>query len=99
MELPAELQEGFRNDVHQFEEERHMPYVTSIERLAKEEGREEGARTELVATIRTLLKAKFGSAPSPVMARVRVIKELPRLRTLQRAIIEAESLQAFRELL
>jgi hypothetical protein len=46
-----------------------------------------------------LLKAKFGSAPSPVMARVRVIKELPRLRTLQRAIIEAESLQAFRELL
>jgi hypothetical protein len=99
MELPTELQEGFRNDVHQFEEEQHMPYVTSIERLAKKEGLEEGARTELVEIIRTFLETKFGSAPLPVMAKVQSIKELPRLRTLHGALIEAESLQVFSELL
>jgi hypothetical protein len=44
MELPAELQEEFRQQVHAFEQEQHMPYVTSFERLAKKEGRREGRR-------------------------------------------------------
>ena len=40
--LSAELQQRFRADLHEFEKERQMPYLSSIERLAKEEGREEG---------------------------------------------------------
>jgi len=95
MELPAELQEGFRRELHEFEEERHMPYVTSIERLAKKEGRQ----AELLETIRAGLKDRFGSAGSRLMARVRAEDDLPRLRLLARALIKAESLQAFRDLL
>src|SRR5262249_29361644 len=61
--LPLELDESFREEVHRFEEERRMPYVTTIERLAKEEGREEGreqGRTEtLQESILRLLKSKF----------------------------------------
>jgi hypothetical protein len=99
MELPAELQDGFRQELHKFEEERHMPYITSVERLAKKEGRQEGARAELLGTIRAGLKDRFGSAGVRLMVKVRAIGELPRLRMLARVLIKAESLQAFRDLL
>ena len=42
MVLPADLQGQFRGEVYRFEEERHMPYLSSFERLAMEEGREKG---------------------------------------------------------
>jgi hypothetical protein len=40
--IPSELEQSFRSEVERFEEARRMPYVTSIERLAREEGRQEG---------------------------------------------------------
>jgi hypothetical protein len=51
-----QLSQGNVREIHGFNEERQMPYVTSIERLA----RQEGAREELLAIIRAVLKAKFG---------------------------------------
>ena len=42
LELSEALQEVFRNEMYQFEEEQRMPYVTSIERMALKKGREEG---------------------------------------------------------
>jgi hypothetical protein len=40
--LPPELEQSFRTDLERFEEAQRMPYVTSIERLAREEGHKEG---------------------------------------------------------
>jgi len=40
--LPVELEPEFRQELDKLQEEKTMPYVTSIERLAKEEGRQEG---------------------------------------------------------
>ena len=42
MDLPPVLAIQFRAGLEQIEEEKKMPYVTSVELLAKEEGREEG---------------------------------------------------------
>jgi hypothetical protein len=97
MDLPPELQDGFRKELHEFEEERHMPYVTSIERLAREEGREEGAREELLATIQTTLEDKFGAAGLYLMTKVRNIADLPRLRALNREIVKTDSLQTLHD--
>jgi hypothetical protein len=103
MELPKALQEGFRQDLYVFEEERHMPYVTSIERMAEErglrEGAREGARAELLRTIRTGLKDKFGAPGARLMRKVRAVEELRRQRALARALIKAESLDDLRALL
>lgn len=41
--LPDNLEIKFKDFVHQIEEEQHMAYVTSIERLAMEEGKLEAA--------------------------------------------------------
>ncbi len=42
MDLPSPLELQFRDTLMQIESEKHMPYVTSIERLAKSEGKIEG---------------------------------------------------------
>ena len=42
MDLPREFEEEFQEQIHRFEEERQMPYVTAIERMALEKGRTEG---------------------------------------------------------
>lgn len=42
MDLPQDVEEAFRSDLHRFEEEKRMRYVTSIERLARKEGWQEG---------------------------------------------------------
>lgn len=40
--LPEDLQREYRNEIEEFEEEKRMPYVTSIERMGIEKGRVEG---------------------------------------------------------
>jgi predicted transposase/invertase (TIGR01784 family) len=37
--LPEGLKQAFRSELEQYEQERQMPYVTSIEEMAIEEGR------------------------------------------------------------
>ena len=42
IDLPVELQKEFGMNLNAIEEEKSMPYVTSVERLAREEGIEQG---------------------------------------------------------
>jgi hypothetical protein len=42
IQLPDDIQLEFRQQLEQFEQEQRMPYITSIERMAIEKGREEG---------------------------------------------------------
>ncbi len=44
MDLPPELEEGFRAEMYRYEEEKKMPYLSSIERLAMKEGLEKGLK-------------------------------------------------------
>jgi hypothetical protein len=99
LELPPELQQDFRQELYAFEEGRQMPYVTSIERLAKAEGREEGARENCLELIQAGLKDKFGANGVRLMAKVRAVNELPRLLALARFLMKADTLQAFSEML
>jgi predicted transposase/invertase (TIGR01784 family) len=46
LELPASLKQAFRDELEQYEQERQMPYVTSIEQMGIEKGREEGREEE-----------------------------------------------------
>ena len=74
-----------------------MPYVTSIERLAREEGRKEGreeARIEHLAIIEEILQERFGADGSRLLTKIREMKKLPRLRTLILEIVSGQSLQS-----
>jgi hypothetical protein len=47
MGLPPDLDRRFRDELQALEQEQKMPYITSVERLGREEGRQEGLQEGL----------------------------------------------------
>ena len=71
MHLREDLEERFRVELSSFEEERQMPYVTSIERLAEARGEARGeTRGQARAVLRQLSKI-LGSVPEEHQEQVR----------------------------
>ena len=93
--LPGELEQQFRVELAQFEAEVKMEYVTSVERLAKEEGREEGMREMLI----DLLQARFEVLAPELIEKINQIEDSDRLKALHRAALTIMSLPAFEQLL
>ena len=100
MDLPPELELQFRDDVTQFEQEKQMPYVTSIERLGRAEGmavgraegRAEAARETILHAIESGMLAKFGEDGGALMPQLRQIDELARLEAILARLWTATSL-------
>jgi hypothetical protein len=84
--LPDELTEKFRQTVAEFEEEKHMPYVTSIERLGKQEGLQEATREAVVE----ILKTRFAAVPPAILDALNRLDDLGTLRALLRRAITVE---------
>ena len=90
--LPPELEQSFRTDLERFEEARRMPYVTSIERLAREEGHKEGVAEGLQIAILKVLEHKFKKLPAKHIRKVRSVREIDELSALLQAANDAETL-------
>jgi hypothetical protein len=99
MDLPPELQQDFRDEIAHWEEERHMPYVTSVDRLAIAEGMAKERLEELQENIATLLESRFGTPGKRLTSRVRKINDLAQLRSIFQAIIKADSVAEARQAL
>ena len=76
-----------------------MEYVTSIERLAMEEGREEGREENAREMLIDLLQVRFGSLPNNLIEQLNQIEDISRLKALHREAIGVDSLYAFQQLL
>jgi predicted outer membrane lipoprotein len=76
-----------------------MRYVTSIERLAMEEGREEGREEGLQVGIRQsilgVLQARFGVVSAMATGRLEQVEDMERLQALLGQAATAESLTSF----
>jgi len=98
MALPEELARSFKNQVRRIEEEKKMPFVTSVELLGREEGLQQGLQQGLQeglqAALLDLLTARFGDVPESLAAVVRAIHDPERLRALHRRAVTIESLSA-----
>jgi hypothetical protein len=90
MELPPALVKVFRQEVDQIQEERRMPYVTSIERLARREG--------MCLGIESLLRVQFGEEGLKLMPEIHEIHEEETLRAILKALETATSLDEVRRL-
>jgi len=66
LELPVMEETAFWREARAYEEERAMPYITSVERRGREEGREEGKREAL----RRIARARFGEVPEALEQRI-----------------------------
>lgn len=78
LQLPKELEQQFRQDLEALEGETNMPYITSIERMAREEGEakgfeqglERGIEQGLARSLLTVLTHRFGPLDAGVRARI-----------------------------
>jgi hypothetical protein len=70
MGLPTGLEKQFRIELERLEAERHMRYVTSVERLIREEGRQEGRLEGEVLLLQRQLSRRFGPLPAWVIERL-----------------------------
>ncbi|MDR1284509.1 MAG: DUF4351 domain-containing protein [Opitutaceae bacterium] len=76
--LPRELELAFRQDLVNYEKEKTMPYITSIERLGREEGlqegleegRQKGRQEGEMFVLQRLLRRRFGDLPGWVRERL-----------------------------
>ncbi len=69
--LPPRLANRFKVEVRKIETERHMRYVTSIERLSREEGLEQGFLQGEASLLKRLLKRRFERLPEWVEERLK----------------------------
>jgi len=66
LQLPKDLEREFTRELIAFEEQAKMPYITSIERLGRQEGRQEGE----VAMLMRQIARKFGPPTDTVRERI-----------------------------
>jgi len=99
MKLPAGLEVRFRRQLDEFEQRQLMPYVTSVERLAAEEGMQKGiekgqleARRESIVET---LEMRFGAVPTAVKERVDAQTDLALLKQWHRLAISCAALEGF----
>ncbi|MCI0381278.1 MAG: hypothetical protein L0215_27145 [Gemmataceae bacterium] len=88
MTLPEDLDEALRTEIHEFEEEQKMPYITSIERLAKKEGILEG--------IELAMEMRFGSSGRKLLPKVRALGSVDEVRRFARFLKNAKSIEQVR---
>ncbi|HRI13409.1 MAG TPA: transposase [Verrucomicrobiota bacterium] len=90
--LPLEQEVEFRREWVEFEQENVMPFVSSFERWAREEGQTTSTREAILDA----LSARFGEVPVDVLEIIKVTTDLNRLREWHRLAIIVGSLSAFR---
>ena len=91
MWLPEGLAVAFRRQVIQYEAEKSMPYVTSTERLARAEGRQEGRQEDIL----DILRARFNDVPYALCEQVKAIHDENALRECLRDAALLPTLDAF----
>jgi hypothetical protein len=89
--LPEAAQRAVWQEIAQFEEERQVTYITSVERIGMErgrqEGREEGLLEEARRMVRRVLEGRFGDAAFGLVEQVDGITDVALLEmVLDRAI-------------
>lgn len=100
LNLPTELEQQFRANLHEYQEKLKMPYVTSIERLAREEGRAEGREETRLETfldgLAFALELKFGSAGAAFAVELQSITDWSKLHAVREALKTAKSVDELR---
>ena len=90
MSLPASLEQEFRQEIQQFEAERRMPYITSVERS--------GIRQGLLEGIELGLELKFGSEGLAILPEISGLLDVEQLRAILSGLKTVNTLSELRQI-
>jgi flagellar biosynthesis/type III secretory pathway protein FliH len=111
MQLPDDMEQAFWEEIQQYEEDKHMPYVTSVEKIGyqrgvlsgklegKREGKVEGRLEGLREGIELALQIKFGSPVLRLVPRLQAIVDHARLEMVKEALKTAKDIKEIESLL
>ena len=103
MTLPEALENCFSDDMYKFEEDTKMQYVTSIERIGKKkwenEGIEKGVLKNAREAVIDVLIARFEAVPTPLISKIKKIKDTSTLKMLHKNAIFVGSVNEFNEIM
>lgn len=94
MRLPEELEAIFWQEVQQYQQEKQMPYISSLERIAKQEGLREG----LLSGIDLGLELKFGSEGLELLPEIAKIENVEVLKKIQAGLKTVSTLAELRSI-
>jgi hypothetical protein len=97
--LPEELEKGFWQDMQQYEEERRMRYVTSVERIGMKKGMEQGILQTAREDVIDNLEGRFEQVPPALVEAIQGMDDPVLLKTLHRRAITVDSLAEFEQVL
>ena len=101
MALPPRMERSFWQEVHKIEEADKMRYVMSIERIAMQEGIEQGIEQGSLTTARTsvldILNLRFQAIPAELVEQISARTNLAQLKTLLRLAATAGTLEEFEQ--
>jgi hypothetical protein len=89
--LPEATEQEFKREIQRFEEENQMPYITSVERIARQEGILQKAKEDVLE----VLEVRFGEVPTEISQKINSIEDPEVLKTLHREAIAIESMEQF----
>jgi flagellar biosynthesis/type III secretory pathway protein FliH len=111
--LPEDLEESFSKALSEYEEEKKMPYVTSVERLGIKKGLKEGLQRGLQKGLQKglqrgmlqnaqqsvieILETRFETVPDTLARSIEAIEDLAILQRLLKRAVVAASLDEFQE--
>jgi hypothetical protein len=95
MTLPDMSESEFKQEIRRFEEDLQMPYVTSFERLARQEGLDEGILQKGREDVIDVLTIRFSDVPPSLVEAINQIEDPSLLKTLLRQAITTSSIIEF----
>lgn len=109
MSLPLQLEQEFWQEVIQLEEERRMPYITSVERIGIQKGIEQGIEQErqqsrqlfrqiLLESIELGLELKFGSEGLNLLPEISLLQDIEQLRAVQAGLRTVSTVEELRQI-
>ncbi|MFM8357289.1 MAG: transposase, partial [Verrucomicrobiota bacterium] len=93
--LPQPLELDFRHQVLNLEQQKAMPFITSFERFAREEGLQQGEIRALREGILDNLDARFGTVPAAIQERLPRVADVSRLRHWHRLAVTVPDMATF----
>jgi predicted transposase YdaD len=107
MILPRPLMIRFRQELFAIEKEKNMPYVDTLTRMSREEGRQkgrkeglqegrqEGSLTQARESVIEALEIRFGEVSNDLRERINAFQDLRTLKSQLRRAITVPSLDQF----
>lgn len=83
MDLSAELEADFWQEVTHLEEQKRMPYITSVERMGIQKGIKQG----LLTAIEMDLEMKFGSEGLGVLSEISQLQDVEQLKAIHKGLL------------